>query len=51
MFLERKEGQVEIAQTMTINGFTKGEVWKRKKKKEVCIESPEIPIFWKWNVE
>lgn len=32
MFLERKEGQVEIVQTMTINGFTKGECMEKEKK-------------------
>ena len=47
MFLERKEGQVEIVQTMKINAFTKGEGMQKKKEMEFCIESQEIPIFWK----
>ena len=32
MFLERKESQVEIVQTMKINGFTKGEGMEKGKK-------------------
>lgn len=42
---------VEIVQTMKINGFTEGESMEKEKKIEFCIESQEIPIFWKWNVK
>ena len=35
MFLERKEGQVEIVQTMKINAFTKGEGMQKEKKNGV----------------